>query len=41
MYVQKDGVVMGAPLAPVLVDIVMAHMKTILMDRLMDIGVCV
>jgi hypothetical protein len=33
MYVQKHGVAMGAPLVLVLVDIVMAHLDTTLMDR--------
>jgi hypothetical protein len=40
MYVQHDGVAMGAPLAPVIADIFMLHMETTLLDRLMEIGVC-
>jgi hypothetical protein len=40
MYVQHNGVAMGAPLAPVVADIFMAHMETSLMDQLMEIGVC-
>jgi hypothetical protein len=40
MYVQHDGVAMSASLAPVVADIVMAHMETTFMDRLIEIGVC-
>ena len=40
MYVQHNGVAMGAPLAPVVADIFMAHMETSLMDQLMESGVC-
>jgi hypothetical protein len=40
MYVQHNGVAMGAPLAPVMADIFMAHMETTLMDELKRIGVC-
>jgi hypothetical protein len=40
MYTQHNGVAMGAPLAPVVADIFMAHMETSLMDQLMEIGVC-
>ena len=39
-YVQHNGVAMGAPLAPVVADIFMAHMETSLMDQLMESGVC-
>jgi hypothetical protein len=41
MYVQQNGVLMGAPLAPVVVDIFMAHLETSLMNQLMETGVCV
>jgi hypothetical protein len=40
MYVQHNGVAMGASLAPVIADIFMAHMETTLMDELKRIGVC-
>ena len=40
IYKQHNGVAMGAPLAPVVADIFMAHMETSLMDELMKIGVC-
>ena len=40
MYKQHNGVPMGAPLAPVVADIFMAHLKTSLTIRLMKIGVC-
>lgn len=35
MYVQHNGVPMGAPLAPVMADILMVHLETTVMDRLM------
>ncbi|CAF2900990.1 unnamed protein product [Rotaria sp. Silwood2] len=34
------GVAMGAPLAPVIADIFMTHLETILMDKLTQLGVC-
>jgi hypothetical protein len=40
MYVQHDGVAMGAPLAPIIADIFMSHLEESLMDRLKQIGVC-
>ncbi|CAF1678379.1 unnamed protein product, partial [Adineta ricciae] len=40
MYVQHNGVAMGAPLAPVIADIFMAHLETTLMDQLKQSGVC-
>jgi len=40
MYVQHNGVAMGAPLAPVMADIFMVHLETTLMDRLIQQGVC-
>jgi hypothetical protein len=40
MYVQHNTVAMCASLTPVIADIFMAHIETILMDRLMDMGVC-
>ena len=40
MYVQHNGVAMGAPLAPVMADIFMVHLETTLMDSLMQQGVC-
>jgi hypothetical protein len=40
MYVQKNGVAMGAPLAPVVAHIFMAHLETSLMNQLMETGVC-
>ena len=40
MYVQHNGVAMGAPLAPVIADIFMAHTETTLLDELKSIGVC-
>ena len=40
MYVQHNGVAMGAPLAPVMADIFMAHLETTLMDELKSVGVC-
>lgn len=39
MYVQHNGVAMGAPLAPVIADIFMSHLEQTLMDRLVEIGV--
>jgi Reverse transcriptase (RNA-dependent DNA polymerase) len=39
-FVQHNGVAMGAPLAPVIADICMAHMETSLMEQLEQIGVC-
>ena len=38
-FVQHNGVAMGAPLAPVIADIFMAHMETSLMERLEQIGI--
>ena len=38
-FVQHNGVAMGAPLAPAITDIFMAHMETSLMDRLEQIGI--
>jgi hypothetical protein len=40
VYVQHNGVAMGAQLAPVVADIFMAHLETSLMDQLMATGVC-
>lgn len=40
MYIQQDGVAMGAPLAPVMADIFMAYLETTLMDRLIQAGIC-
>ncbi|CAF1508570.1 unnamed protein product [Adineta steineri] len=40
MYVQHNGVAMGAPLAPVIADIFMSHLEVSLMDRLIESGVC-
>ena len=40
MYIQHNGVAMGAPLAPVIADIFMSLLETTLMDKLMDVGVC-
>ncbi|CAF1678176.1 unnamed protein product, partial [Adineta ricciae] len=39
MYVQHNGVAMGAPLAPIIADIFMSHLEDKLMDRLKEIGV--
>ena len=39
-FVHHNGVAMGAPLAPVIADSLMAHMETSLMDLLEQIGVC-
>jgi hypothetical protein len=39
MYVQHNGVAMGAPLAPVIADIFMSHLEETLMDRLVQSGV--
>jgi hypothetical protein len=39
-FVQHNGVAMGAPLAPVIADIFMAHMETSSMEQLEQIGVC-
>ena len=39
-FVQHNGVAMGAPLAPVIADIFMTHLKTSLMGHLEQIGVC-
>ncbi|CAF4803502.1 unnamed protein product, partial [Rotaria sp. Silwood2] len=38
MYVQINRVEIGAPLAPVIADIFMAHLETTLMDRLIQLG---
>jgi hypothetical protein len=40
MYVQHNGVAMGAPLAPVMADIFMVYLETTLMDKLIELGVC-
>ncbi|CAF5026326.1 unnamed protein product [Rotaria sp. Silwood1] len=40
MYVQHNGVAMGAPLAPIIADIFMSHLEETLMDRLKESGVC-
>lgn len=40
MYVQHNGVAMGAPLAPIIADIFMSHLEETLMDRLKQSGVC-
>ena len=40
IYVQHNGVAMGAPLAPVIADIFMTYLETTLMDELIDLGVC-
>ncbi|CAF1469943.1 unnamed protein product [Rotaria sordida] len=40
MYVQHNGVAMGAPLAPVIADIFMTYLETTLMDKLTQLGVC-
>ena len=40
MYVQHNGVAIGAPLAPILADIFMSHLEDTLMDRLVNSGVC-
>jgi hypothetical protein len=40
MYVQHNGVAMGAPLAPIIADIFMSHLEETLMDRLKQNGVC-
>ncbi|CAF4709196.1 unnamed protein product, partial [Rotaria sp. Silwood2] len=40
MYVQHNGVAIGAPLAPVIADIFMTHLETTLMDKLTELGVC-
>ncbi|CAF1610357.1 unnamed protein product, partial [Rotaria magnacalcarata] len=40
IYVQHDGVAMGAPLAPIIADISMAYLETTLMDELISLGVC-
>lgn len=39
IYVQHNGVAMGAPLAPIIADIFMTHLETSLMDQLEQIGV--
>ena len=39
MYVQHNSVAVGAPLAPILVDVFMSHMEESLMDRLVQSGV--
>ena len=39
IYIQHNGVAMGAPLAPVIADIFMAHLENSLMDKLKQIGV--
>ena len=40
MYVQHNGVAMGAPLAPIIADIFMSHLEETLMDRLKQNGIC-
>ncbi|CAF4157480.1 unnamed protein product [Rotaria sp. Silwood2] len=40
MYVQHNGVAMGAPLAPIIADIFMSHLEESVMDHLKQIGVC-
>ena len=40
MYIQHNGVAMGASLAPIIADIFMSHLKETLMDRLRQNGVC-
>ncbi|CAF1524828.1 unnamed protein product [Adineta steineri] len=39
MYVQHNGVAMGAPLAPIIADIFMSHLEETLMDQLKQSGV--
>jgi hypothetical protein len=39
MYVQHNGVAMGAPLAPIIADIFMSHLEETLMNRLKQSGV--
>ena len=39
-YAQHNGVTMGAPLAPIIADIFMAHLETTLMNQLEQVGVC-
>ena len=39
MYVQHNGVAMGAPISPIIADVFMAHLEDSLMDRLKDCGV--
>ena len=39
IFAQRNGVVMGAPLAPIIPDVFMAELETTLMDRLEQKGV--
>ena len=39
IFVQHNGVAMGAPLAPIIADVFMAELETTLMDRLEQKGV--
>ena len=39
IFVQHNGVAMGAPLAPIIADVFMAEFETTLMDRLEQKGV--
>ncbi|CAF1547585.1 unnamed protein product, partial [Rotaria sordida] len=40
MYIQHNGVAMGAPLASVIADIFMTYLEITLMDKLTQLGVC-
>jgi hypothetical protein len=40
IYIQHNGVAMGAPLAPIIADIFMSHLEQTLMDQLRQNGVC-
>jgi hypothetical protein len=39
MYVQHNGVAMGAPIAPIISDIFMSHLETTLMEKLKENGI--
>jgi len=40
MYIQHNGVAMGAPLDPIIGDIFISHLEQTLMDQHRQIGVC-
>ena len=40
MYIQHNGVAMGAPLAPIIGDIFISHLEQTLMDQLRQSGAC-
>jgi hypothetical protein len=40
MYIEHNGIAMGAHLAPLIADVFMAHIEISFVDRLMEMSVC-